>query len=247
MGHRAVGIAHVLLGLALAPGGGARRVLLRRGVLSETISTRLLSIVPASDEVPIELDRTTIERLVHALQDSAPSASIARPITTGDLLLAVLRANDPLTDVLAREFDLDPFQLEPLLDAEEAAAPEPNRAVLRSRPTREQPPAATPTDDVPVSDELVVLLDIRALLRSLADRLAEGDATTIEARVASDLEGAVAEARLRLAEERRGSIGAPRADELAQRRFVTSLRQAFDDATSLLLTDTVGAARHIGS
>jgi hypothetical protein len=244
MGHQIVGMAHVLLGLALAPGGGARRVLLRRGVLSETISTRLATLLPPVDDVPIELDRTTIERLVHALQDHAVHGSLARPVTTGDLLLAVLHARDGITDLIAADLGLDPQALAPALDWEELAAPEPGRAVLRPRPVREVQPVPAPPDQ-PVSEVFETLLDVRSMLRTIADRQARGTASTVEARVASDLEGAVAQARLRLAEERRGCIGMPRRDELAQRRFVTTLRQAYLEANELLADPL--AAGHIGS
>lgn len=243
MGHHIVGMAHVLLGLALAPGGGARRVLLRRGVLSETISARLAAVMPPTTDAPVELDRTTIERLVHALQDHAAHGSLARPVTTGDLLLAVLHAHDAITDGIASELDLDPHVLAPALDWEELAAPEPGRAVLRPRPVRAVEPVPPPPDQ-PVSDVFEVLLDIRSLLRTIADRQARNAASAVEARVASELEGAVAQARLRLAEERRGCIGIPRRDELAQRRFVTTLRQAYREANALL--DPV-VAGHIGS
>lgn len=241
LGHSSVGVVHVLLGLASTPGGAVRRALLRRGVLADELRARVSALLPPDDGPPIDLTHTPLERLVHAVHDDG----LTHVISTTDLLRAVLAEGDRVTELVMAELG-GGARLLYAAAGEEAVAPEPPRVVPSPVPPRSMPrrPAVAPATTQPevavepVTEAFEVLLEIRGLLRALAHRQIDGSATPIEMRVAADIEAAVASARLRMSEDRRGGIGLPRADDLAQRRFVSALRGAYLDALDNIAADT---------
>jgi hypothetical protein len=238
LGHRSLRVVHVLLGLASTPGGAVRRAMLRRGVLADELRAHAARLVPPDDGAPIELTRTPLERLVQLVRDDAIGD---RPLSTVDLLRAVLAARDDATEALVSRMGGGATLLFAAA-GEEAAEPEPAHVRLPARVAPRDPvvvpaPAPRAAARETVSDAFEVLLEIRAFLRALAQRQADGVATPIEVRVAADIEAAVASARLRMAEDRRGGIGSPRADELAQRRFASTLRSAYLDALGAIAGD----------
>jgi hypothetical protein len=235
--HGSVGVAHVLLGLASTPGGAVRRALLRRSVLADEVRDRVAELAPPEHGPLLDLTRTPLERLVHALRDETAGG---RPISTTDLLRAVTAAGDPVADTIIAELG-GADELLFAASAEELLEVEPARVVPEPR-VRPRSPLSAIARDQPVAETFEVLLEIRTLLRVLAERQVAGDAAALELRIAADLEAAVASARLRLAEDRRGGIGSPRADDLAQRRFVTALREAHIEAMSFLSVGEIAAS-----
>jgi hypothetical protein len=238
LGHASVGVAHVLLGLASTPGGAVRRAFLRRNVLADDLRDRVAELAPPDRSPVLDLTRTPLERLVQVVRDETAGG---RPISTTDLLRAVAGAGDLVADAVIDELGGAPLLLR-AASAEEAIDGEPARVVPEPRSRRRSPVLAAARDE-PVAETFEVLLEIRSLLRSLADRMIAGDAGALEQRVAADLEAAVASARLRLGDERRGGIGSPRADDRAQRRFIAALRDAHFDAVSALTMGEVAVPR----
>jgi hypothetical protein len=243
-----VRFSHVLLGLASTPGGAVRRALLRRGILADELRDQVRAQLPPDPSPPIDLARTPLERLVQAVADDGVTV---RALSTVDLFRGVLAAGDPVVDSIVAGIGGGALLLYAAA-REEAAEPEPARTRIEPRrPATRRPPErqggeprpsaparpAAPHHDDHVADTFEILLEIRGLLRALAQRQVDGVATPTELRVASDIEAAVATARLRMSEDRRGGIGSPRADEVAQRRFATTLRSAYLDALSAIAAD----------
>jgi hypothetical protein len=216
-----------------------RRALLRRGVLADELRDEVRAQLPPDPSPPIDLARTPLERLVQAVADDGGTI---RTLSTVDLLRGVLAAGDPVVDSIVASIGGGALILYAAA-REEAAEPEPARTRIEPRrSTAARRPAATTrpasrADDDHVADTFEILLEIRALLRALAQRQIDGVATPTEMRVAADIEAAVASARLRMSEDRRGGIGSPRADEVAQRRFASTLRSAYLDALSAIAAD----------
>jgi hypothetical protein len=228
LGHGSVGVAHVLLGLASTPGGAVRRAFLKRSVLADDLRSRVAELAPPDLRRVLDLTRTPLEQLVQAVRDETAGG---QPISTTDLLRSVTSARDLVADTVIDELGGAPSLLR-AASAEEAIDAEPARVLPAPRSRRRAPLLAA--RDEPVAETFEVLLEIRGLLRSLADRMIAGDAGALEQRVAADLEAAVASARLRLGDDRRGGIGSPHADDRAQRRFIGALRDAHFEAVSAL-------------
>jgi hypothetical protein len=154
----------------------------------------------------------------------------------------VTTARDAVTDVIVAELGGAKALLHAAA-AEEGLELEPARVVPEPR-TRPRSTLIAIARDEPVAETFEVLLEIRGMLRALAERQIAGDAGALELRIAADLEAAVASARLRLSDDRRGGIGSPRADDLAQRRFITALHEAHLEAISFLAAGEVAASRY---
>jgi hypothetical protein len=237
----------VLLGLASTPGGVVRRALLRRGVLADELRARVAQLMARHREPDVDLTRSPLERVVQAVRDEP---DVDRPISTTDILRAVAASGDSVADAVLTELGgaaslLYAASAEELRETEPArvvpAPPSPRRADVLARQragTRNERVGET------VAETFELLLEIRGLLRALADRQISGEASALELRVAGEIEAAVASARFRLADERRGLIGSPRGDDMAQRRLNNSLRDAYRDALQVLGSgETVGSRR----